>query len=120
MLYAILCYDYEAIVSAWTAEQEVAALARQATIHRELSARGRLGPVARFMPTTAATTIRAGATPCVIDGPFAETTRQLLGFHIVECATLDEAIETACGMVADTGVLEIRPLRSFEPGDGLL
>ena len=39
------------------------------------------------MPTTAATTLRAGAEPLVIDGPFAETKEALLGFYVIECAT---------------------------------
>ena len=38
------------------------------------------------MPTTAATTLRkARSQPLVIDGPFAETKEQLLGFYIVDC-----------------------------------
>ena len=31
----------------------------------------------------------------MIDGPFAETKEQLLGFYVVDCATLEEAIEIA-------------------------
>ncbi|MBV8085943.1 MAG: hypothetical protein JO247_14135, partial [Chloroflexi bacterium] len=50
----------------------------------------------RLMPTTAATTIRKDQDPpLVIDGPFAETKEQLLGFYVVECAGLDQALETA-------------------------
>ena len=47
------------------------------------------------MPTTAATTLRKGHEPLVIDGPFAETKEQLLGFYVVDCASLDEALEIA-------------------------
>ena len=47
------------------------------------------------MPTTAATTVRKGKEPIIMDGPFAETKEQLLGFYIVECANLEQAIETA-------------------------
>jgi hypothetical protein len=57
----------------------------------------------------------------VIDGPFAETKEQLLGFYIVDCATLDEAIETAqdLGRASSTaGAYEIRPLLLFRPGAG--
>ena len=47
------------------------------------------------MPTTAATTLRKDETPLVLDGPFAETKEQLLGFYVVDCADLDEALDIA-------------------------
>jgi hypothetical protein len=120
MLYAILCYHDEAVVGGWTKQEDDAVLAKRAVVKQRLAAAGRLGPVVRLMPTTAATTVRAGREPMVIDGPFAETKEQLLGIYVVECATLDDAIETARGLGRDeTGAFEIRPLRSFERGSGL-
>jgi hypothetical protein len=117
MLYAILCYHDEAVVGAWTKEEDDAVLAKRAVVKRKLEAQGKLGPVARLMPTTAATTVRSGREPLVIDGPFAETKEQLLGFYIVDCATLEEVIEAARELGRDeTGAFEIRPLRLLEPG----
>jgi hypothetical protein len=55
------------------------------------------GPVARLLPTTAATTLRKGREEMVIDGPFAETKEQLLGFYIVDCASLEEALDVGKG-----------------------
>lgn len=119
MLYAILCYDSEEVVSAWTKAQEDAAMAKLGRVERQLAAEGRLGPVARLMPTTAATTIRKGREPLVIDGPFAETKEQLLGFFVVDCATLEEALETAKDLArasSSAGAYEVRPLMLFAPG----
>lgn len=116
MLYAILCYNSEAVTSAWSKAEDDAVLARRAAVTDKLAAKGKLGPVVRLMPTTAATTVRAGREPLVIDGPFAETKEQLLGFYIVDCASLEEAIAAAKGMVDDIGAMEIRPLRVFRPG----
>ena len=116
MLYAILCYNSEAMVGSWTKAEDDAVLAKRALVTDKLAAKGRLGPVARLMPTTAATTVRAGKEPLVIDGPFAETKEQLLGFYIVDCGSLEEAIAAAKGMVDDHGAMEIRPLRLFRPG----
>jgi hypothetical protein len=117
MLYAVLCYHHEAEVMAATKEQDDAVLAKRAVVQRKMAAAGKLGPVARLMPTTAATTVRSGREPVVIDGPFAETKEQLLGFYVVDCATLDEAIDFARELGRDeTGTLEIRPLRYFAPG----
>ena len=95
MLYAILCYNSEDVVGSWTKEEDDAVMARLGVVEQELAAAGKLGPVARLVPTTAATTVRKGREPLVIDGPFAETKEQLLGFYVVDCSTLDEAIETA-------------------------
>jgi hypothetical protein len=86
---------------------------------QKIAAKGKLGPVARLMNTTTATTLRAGREPLVIDGPFAETKEQLLGFYIIDCEKLDEVIEIARNFLHETGALEIRPVRLFEPGVGL-
>jgi hypothetical protein len=117
MLYAILCYHDEAVVNAWTRQEDEAVIAKRRTVTRKLATQGKLGPVVRLMPTTAAVTIRSGREPLVIDGPFAETKEQLLGLYIIDCAGLDEAIDTARRIKADErgGAFEVRPLRHFEP-----
>jgi hypothetical protein len=119
MLYAILCYDDEDTVGAWTKEQDDTAMAKLAVVQDKLARQGRLGPVARLMPTTAATTLRKGREAVVMDGPFAETKEQLLGFFIVECATLNDAIEAARDLgraSSSMGAYEIRPLSLYRPG----
>jgi hypothetical protein len=115
MLYAILCYNSEAEVGSWTHEREQAVLSRRALAQQKLIAKGKLGPVARLMPTTTATTVRMGREPLVVDGPFAETKEALLGFYVVECDSLEEVIATARDMLSESGSFEIRPLRSFKP-----
>src|SRR4051812_46437010 len=119
MLYAILCYDSEDVVGAWTKEEDDAAMVKLGVVQQKLAREGRLGPVARLMPTTAATTLRKGRDAVVMDGPFAETKEQLLGFYIVECASLEQALETArdLGKASSTnGAYEIRPLLLYRPG----
>ena len=118
MLYAILCYDREDVVESWTPEQDAAVVAKLDVVTDKLTREGRLGPVVRLMPTTTATTLRKGAETLILDGPFAETKEQLLGFFIVECASLDQAIATAkdLGQASSTsGSYEIRPLRLLRP-----
>ena len=70
----------------------------------------------RLLPTTAATTLRNDREPpLLIDGPFAETKEQLLGFYIVDCASLDEALEITreLGAANPGGAYEIRPVGVF-------
>lgn len=118
MQYAILCYDSEDVVESWTPEQDAAVVAKLEVVTARLAREGRLGPVARLMPTTTATTLRKGKELVVLDGPFAETKEQLLGFFIVECETLEQAIDTAkeLGRCSSTnGSYEVRPLRVMRP-----
>ena len=121
MLYAILCYNVEDVVTGWTKEEDSAVMARLAVVQDKLKKEGRLGPVARLLPTTAATTLhKGGEEPLVVDGPFAETKEQLLGFYIVDCGTLDEAITVARDLAQanpGTGSYEIRPVAIFRPGE---
>jgi hypothetical protein len=51
--------------------------------------------------------------PIVTDGPFAETKEVVGGFDLIECGSLDEAVEIAAGHpVAAIGTIEVRPLWS--------
>ena len=122
MLYAILCYDNEDVVGAWTPEEDAAIMTKLHAVQDRLAAQGRMGPVARLLPTTAATTIRKGAEALVLDGPFAETKEQLLGFYVVECEDLEQAIETAkalAGASSSAGSFELRPIGYFNGRQGL-
>jgi hypothetical protein len=119
MLYAILCYHDEATVCAWTKEHDAEVMGRLKVVHDRVAKAGKLGPVARLLPTTAATTLRKDSDPpLVIDGPFAETKEQLLGFYVVDCASLEEALEIArdLGRANPGGSYEIRPIGLFMPG----
>lgn len=116
MLYALLCCHDEAIVNSWTKEEDDAVLAKRAVVTDKLAARGKLGPAVRLMPTTAATTVRMGRDPVVLDGPFAETKEALLGFYLVDCDSLEEAIDVAKQIGRDEKVVfEIRPVKLYLP-----
>lgn len=119
MLYAILCYHSEDVVCSWSREEDEAVMAKLAVVQERLTREGKLGPVARLMPTSAATTLRKDREPpLVLDGPFAETKEQLLGFYMVECRDLEEALGIAqdLGKANPGGSYEIRPVSLFRPG----
>lgn len=116
MLYAILCYHDEDVVGAWSAEQDAAVMQKLAVVQERLRRQGRLGPVARLLPTTAAATLRKqGDPPLVIDGPYAETKEQLLGFYLIDCSDLDAALAVAgeLGAANPGGAYEVRPVGYF-------
>jgi hypothetical protein len=117
MLYAILCYHREDVVANWSPEHNATVMGRLKSVREKIAAEGRLGPVARLMPTTAATTLRKGRDHVVVDGPFAETKEQLLGFYMVECNDLEHALDTARELAKanDGATYEIRPVSVFHP-----
>ncbi|MCA1369160.1 YciI family protein [Bradyrhizobium sp. BRP14] len=121
MLYAVLCYNDESVTSAWSKEEDDKVMRDLTAAQRKYVEAGKLGPVARLLPTTAATTLRHGAgETIVIDGPFAETKEQLLGFYLIDCGSLDEALDFARELsIANpsAGSYEIRPLALYKPGE---
>lgn len=121
MLYAILCYADEDTVFSWSKEEESAVMTRLQAVQKPLAEAGKLGPVGRLMPTTAAATLRKGKSePFVVDGPYAETKEQLLGFYVVDFNSLDEAVSFSKELSAanpGAGAYEIRPFYVFRPGE---
>jgi hypothetical protein len=119
MLYAFLCYNSEDVVFSWTQAEDDAVMAKLDAVHQRVAKAGKLGPSLRLLPTTAATTLRKdGDPPLVVDGPYAETKEQLLGFYIMDCDDLEEALSIARDLAKANpgGAYEIRPIRLYLPG----
>ena len=78
----------------WTREEEDACMARLAVVQEDLARQGRPGSGGRgFCRRRRAATCahERRRAPLVVDGPFAETKEQLLGFYLIECQDLDES-----------------------------
>ena len=119
MLYSLICYNNEAVVTSWTKEEDDAVMAKLAVVHERLQKQGRLGPAVRLKSTKTATTLHKNQhPPLIVDGPYAETKEQLLGFYIVDCATHDEALGVARELAEANpgGAYEIRPVLVYLPG----
>jgi hypothetical protein len=118
MRYAILAYHAESIVDAFTPQEDAALMSDLLTLHDTLVEGGRMGPTGRLAGTTKAKTLRGPGDGVVIDGPFAETKEQLLGFYVVDCADQEEAVAIARDLkrINQTAVYEIRPVSLYIPG----
>jgi hypothetical protein len=77
-----------------------------------LQAQGKWVTGDQLAPPRRARSVRVrNGRPFVTDGPFAETKEVVGGFDIIECGSLEEAVEIASGHpVAQTGTIEVRPL----------
>ncbi|MEV2268812.1 YciI family protein [Nonomuraea africana] len=82
----------------------------------ENDARGRRLEGSVLAPPSAATTVRVrNGQLLVSDGPFTETKEVIVGYDLLECADLDEAIEVArAHPMARSGRLELRPLADLD------
>ena len=66
------------------------------------------------LPSTAKTLrFEEGGSHPVTDGPFAETKEQLGGFCLIDCASLDEALEWARKIPLSSGAIEVRPVMDY-------
>ena len=118
MQYAILCYNDEDVVWSLSKAEDEAMMARLGEVQAGLIERGIMGPSLRLLPTTAATTLRkTSQPPLVLDGPFAETKEQLLGFYVIDVADLEQALDVARQLAAANpgGAYEIRPVAIYYP-----
>ena len=122
MLYTILCYNSEPVITQWTKEEDDAVMARLAVVHEKIASRGKLGPVVRLDFTRTASTLRKDREPAVVtDGPYAETKEALLGFYVVDAESNEEIMEITreLGRANPGGAYEVRPIIFFQPGTDL-
>ena len=122
MLYTILCYNSETMVTSWTKEEDDSVMEKLIAVQDKLARKRKLGPVARLGPTTTARTVRKDHQPFMVtDGPYAETKEQILGFYIVDLDSQDDVVEFARELAAVNpgGAYEIRPVIYFSANDEL-
>ena len=78
----------------------------------DLRARGAWVTGDQLAPPRRACSVRVrNGKPTVTDGPFAETKEAVGGFDLIECGSLEEAVQIAAAHpVAAMGTIEVRPL----------
>ncbi|WP_422771039.1 YciI family protein [Plantactinospora sp. WMMC1484] len=104
----MVCVDESVQPSPEAAEAEVKAATAWV---QDLQARGVRVIGDRLRPTSEATTVRVRDGELLVsDGPFAETKEQLAGFDVIDCASLEEAVQVASAHPgAQIGTVELRP-----------
>jgi hypothetical protein len=110
MRYMLLLYGDQSMDADMTPEQLEAIMPEWRAFGERYAAIIRGGEA--LQPTTTATSVRApGGDAVLTDGPFAETREQLGGYYLLECDSLDQAIEAAGACPAAAyGTVEIRPI----------
>jgi hypothetical protein len=110
MEYLLMIY-YEPANDVPTDDERAATRAAYDQLNADLQARGILRGGAELQPADTATSVRVRDGHAMLtDGPFAETKEQLGGYYLIECETLDEALEVAKAIPgARYGTIEVRP-----------
>jgi hypothetical protein len=110
--FMLLIYDDEA-QRANASEADMASLMQDYfAFTNDLTQRGAMKDGAPLDPISTARTVRVrDGQALVVDGPFAETKEQLGGFYMIECDTIEQAVEAAkmCPG-AKYGSVEVRPI----------
>jgi hypothetical protein len=115
MKYVILIYGNPASRSIWesfTPQQRADGLRQYAALNEDLAASGELiVSEALADPTLAKRVALQQDQLMVTDGPFAEAKELLAGFYLLECESMDRAIEHAARVPeARLGLVEVRPV----------
>jgi hypothetical protein len=115
MKYLILINGNLQSRAAWesfTDEQRAAGYELYAQLHERLRESGELVAAEALTDPSLAVRIPARDTAMIAtDGPFAEVKEQLNGFYLVDCESLDRAIEIAEAFPeAAYGLVEVRPV----------
>lgn len=118
MKYVILIYDNQASREVWAglpAAQRAEGLGVYAALNDDLTASGELITTEALgdPSLTKQVSVRDGRTTTT-DGPFAEVKEFLAGFYLLECESIERAIEHAARIPeAEFGRVEVRPVQDL-------
>ncbi|SFB14064.1 Uncharacterized conserved protein [Amycolatopsis marina] len=112
MKYLILIYSNPETWDSLSAEQRQRVSREHDALDRELGESGELVGSEALAERSQTKTVRARAgSPVVTDGPFAEAKEQLAGFYLLDCESVERAVEIA-GRLPDIELcaVEVRPV----------
>lgn len=116
MEYLALIYADEAVWERMPDGERVSAYEQYAEFSRAARDAGVLVGGNELGSTSSATTVRVRDDERLVsDGPYAEVKEALGGYFILDCPTLDDALEWAARIpAAEHGAVEIRPVHVDE------
>lgn len=117
MNYVCLVYGEEGYLKALDKDGLADLDRRSVAYDRSIDRAGKLVIAQALQSVATATTIRKRSGRVVaLDGPFAETKEQLLGFVMIDAGSREEALEIAAGVpIAEWGSIEVRAVY-YVPG----
>ena len=116
MKYMLLIYNNPATYESWTDEERAALFGEVDALMAELAATGEWLGGEGLVDAALARTVRVReGVPAVTDGPFAEGKEQFAGYLLVDCESMDRAVEIAARWPdAKHFAMEVRALAGGE------
>jgi hypothetical protein len=110
--YLAMIHADESTWDTFSAEQKEAAYDRYRAFADDARAAGVMAGGNELGSSRDATTVRVrNADTLVTDGPYAEVKEALGGFFLLECGSMDEAVDWAARIpAAEHGAIEVRPV----------
>lgn len=121
MEYLALLYGDEIAWEALSDTERAALYERYREVSDAAREAGVLAGGSQLAPTRDATTVRVRRDETLVtDGPYAEVKEVLGGYFLLECESMEEALEWAARIpAADHGAVEVRPVH-FDPTEAQL
>jgi hypothetical protein len=115
MQFLCLIYEAESLMATRSEQENGAIFQGYMAFTDDVQKAGKLVAGDALLPTDTATTVRVrNGETLITDGPFAETKEQLGGYYLLECESLDEALQWAAKIPSATsGSIEVRPIMVF-------
>ncbi len=116
MRYMLLIYSAPTAYDGMSEAEQGAIFQEYFAVTEEMGARGVRESGEPLQPINTATTVRVrNGKTLTTDGPFAETKEHLVGYYILKCKNLDEALEFAAKIPdARFGSVEVRPVQEIQ------
>ena len=118
MKYLLLIYHNPEAREMWetfSEAEQAEGLQVYAALNEELAGSGELIVTQALADASQARRVTVtDGQPMTSDGPFAEVKEQLAGFYLVECETMERAVEIAARIPeASLGLVEVRPIMTY-------
>jgi len=118
MKFLVLIYGNPESRAVWDAlsdDQKKEGMAGYAGLHEALAASGELiASESLDDPGLTKQVLVRDGKPMTTDGPFAEVKEQLAGFYLLDCDSMDRAVEIVAQIPeAPFSVVEVRPVRDL-------
>ena len=118
MKFLVLIYGNPESRAVWDSlsdEQKKEGMAGYAALHEALASRGELvASESLDDPGLTKQVLVRDGRPMTTDGPFAEVKEQLAGFYLLDCDSMDRAVEIVAQIPeAPYSVVEVRPVRDL-------
>src|SRR5262245_37323729 len=112
MKFLVMMTDVDGEWSRLSPAEQERVIQQHGAIERELRAQNKFVSSRRLRPYSEARTVRLGRDGqlAITEGPFSETKEVIGGYYVIDCGSMDEAVDWAKRLRFIVGANEVRPI----------